>query len=165
MKIVYLGTPQFAVAPLERLLGMSGAEVIAAVTNLDKPVGRKQVLTPPPVKVLAQSRGIPVLQYKSIRKEGVSDIKRLAPDLMVTCAFGQILSKEILDIPRLGVFNIHGSLLPKYRGASPVQSAILNGEKVTGITIMKTDEGIDTGDILLTESVTFPEGASSGELF
>ena len=165
MKIVYLGTPQFAVAPLERLLGMSGAEVIAAVTNLDKPVGRKQVLTPPPVKAFAESRGIPVLQYKSIRKEGVSDIKRLAPDLMVTCAFGQILSKEILDIPRLGVFNIHGSLLPKYRGASPVQSAILNGEKVTGITIMKTDEGIDTGDILLTESVNIPEGATSGELF
>lgn len=161
---MYLGTPQFAVKPLQRLLEI-GADVVAVITNPDKPVGRKHILTPPPVKVLAQSCGIPVYQYKSIRKEGVDDLISLKPDLMITCAFGQILSREILDIPRLGVYNIHGSLLPKYRGASPVQSAILNGEKVTGITVMKTEEGIDTGDMLFSESIDIPDDCTAGELF
>lgn len=165
MRIVYLGTPEFAVAPLKAILSVKGAEVIAVVCNHDKPVGRKQILTPPPVKVFALEKGIEVLQYKKIRSEGVEKLKSLKPDLMITCAFGQILSQEILDIPSLGVINVHASLLPKYRGASPIHYAILNGEKKTGITIMKTDIGIDTGDIIYQEETEIKENETCGELF
>ncbi len=164
MRIVYLGTPDFSVNPLKTIVE-SGENVVAVITNKDKPVGRKQILTPPPVKVYAESKGIKVFQYDSIRKEGVEDLKALKPDLMITCAFGQILSKEILDIPTLYTLNIHASLLPKYRGASPINYAILNGEKVTGITIMKTDEGIDTGDELLKKELVINDGETAGELF
>ena len=164
MRVVYLGTPDFAVKPLERLLTVSGIKIVAVITNEDKPVGRKQILTPPPVKVFAENNGLKVYQYKSIRKEGVDDLKNLAPDLMVTCAFGQILSEEILDIPKHGTFNIHASILPKYRGPSPVQYAILNGEKTTGVTIMRTDIGIDTGDIIYTKTLDINENETSGEL-
>lgn len=164
MRIVYLGTPDFAVNPLKKLLE-NGYNVVAVVCNHDKPVGRKQVLTPPPVKTLALENNIPCYQYDKIRVEGVEDLKALKPDLMVTCAFGQILSQEILDIPRLGVINIHASLLPKYRGASPIHYAILNGESKTGITIMKTDIGIDTGDIIIQEEIDIPENQTMGELF
>ena len=144
MRIIYLGTPDFAVLPLEKIFSIKDCEIIGVVTNKDKPVGRKQILTPPPVKVKALEMGLPVLQYDKIREEGVQDIKDLKPDLMITCAFGQILSQEILGIPRLGVINIHASLLPKYRGASPINYAILNGEKTTGITVMKTDIDISS---------------------
>lgn len=164
MRIVYLGTPDFAVRPLEKLVE-KGYNVVAVVTNRDKPVGRKKIMTPPPVKVFAQNHNIPVYQYDKIRLEGVQDLKALAPDLMVTCAFGQILSQEIIDIPKLGVINIHASLLPKYRGASPIHYAILNGEKTTGITIMKTDIGIDTGDIIYQQSIDIKENETCGELF
>lgn len=159
-----MGTPDFAVQPLKNIVE-SGYNVVAVVTNKDKPVGRKQILTPPPVKVYAQSLGISVLQYDKIRVEGVEDLKKLAPDLIITCAFGQILSQEILDIPKLGVINIHASLLPKYRGASPIHYAILNGEKQTGITIMQTDIGIDTGDILLQKPIYIDDGETCGQLF
>ncbi len=165
MKIVYLGTPLFAVLPLQKLAKTDGADIIAVVCNKDKPVGRKKVLTAPPVKLAAEELGIPVFQYDKIRAEGVDDIKRLAPDLMITCAFGQILSKELLDIPPLGTLNIHGSLLPAYRGASPVQTAILNGETETGITIMRTDVGVDTGDILMAEKLEIGAEETAGELF
>lgn len=165
MKVVFLGTPDFAVLPLKAVCETKGVEVAAVICNKDKPVGRKQVLTAPPVKTFAESRGIPVFQYDKIRSEGVGDLKSLAPDLMITCAFGQILSQEILDIPSRGVINIHASLLPKYRGASPIHYAILNGEKATGITIMKTDIGIDTGDILLQKSIDIGETETCGELF
>jgi methionyl-tRNA formyltransferase len=164
LRIIYLGTPDFAVNPLKKLLE-NGYNVVAVVCNHDKPVGRKQVLTPPPVKTLALENNIPCYQYDKIRVEGVEDLKALKPDLMVTCAFGQILSQEILDIPRLGVINIHASLLPKYRGASPIHYAILNGESKTGITIMKTDIGIDTGDIIMQEEIDIPEKQTMGELF
>ena len=164
MRIIYLGTPDFAVKPLLKLIE-NGYDVVAVVCNHDKPVGRKQVLTPPPVKVVALENNIPCYQYDKIRVEGVEDLKALKPDLMVTCAFGQILSQEILDIPRLGVINIHASLLPKYRGASPIHYAILNGESKTGITIMKTDIGIDTGDIIMQEEIDIPEKQTMGELF
>ncbi len=164
MRIVYLGTPEFSVEPLRALIE-SGENVVAVITNKDKPVGRKQILTPPPVKVYAESKGIKVFQYDSIKKEGVEDLKALKPDLMITCAFGQILSKEILDIPTMYTLNIHASLLPKYRGASPINYAILNGEKVTGITIMKTDEGIDTGNMLLKKELAIKDGETAGELF
>lgn len=164
MKIVYLGTPDFAVAPLAKLVEY-GYEIAAVVTNRDKPVGRKKIMTAPPVKVFAESKGIPVYQYDKIRAEGVADMKSLAPDIMITCAFGQILSQEILDIPKLGVVNIHASLLPKYRGASPIHYAVLNGEKETGITIMKTDIGIDTGDIIMQKSIEIGDDETCGELF
>ena len=163
MKIVYLGTPDFAVLPLKKLIE-NGYQIVGVVTNKDKPVGRKQVLTPPPVKVLAQENNLPIFQYDKIRVEGVEDIKNLNPDLMITCAFGQILSQEILDIPRLGVINIHASLLPKYRGASPIHYAILNGEKQTGVTIMKTDIGVDTGDMISCEKTQIRDDETCGEL-
>lgn len=164
MRIVYLGTPDFAVEPLKRLL-QNGYNIVGVVTNKDKPVGRKQILTPPPVKLCAMEYGLPVFQYDKIRIEGVDDLKSLNPDLMITCAFGQILSQEILDIPKLGVINIHASLLPKYRGASPIHYAILNGEKQTGVTIMKTDAGIDTGDMICWQQTIINENETCGELF
>lgn len=165
LRIVYLGTPDFSVLPLEKIINESGHEVVAVVTNKDKPVGRKQVLTPPPVKVFASKYNIPVYQYDKIKVEGVEDLKKINPDIMITCAFGQILSQEILDIPKFGVINIHASLLPKYRGASPIHYAILNGEKTTGITIMKTDIGVDTGDIIYQKSVDISDNETCGELF
>ena len=165
MKIVFLGTPDFSVAPLKSIIENTSHQVIAVVCNKDKPVGRKKILTAPPVKTFAISKNIPVYQYDKIRVEGVEDIKNLAPDLMITCAFGQILSKEILDIPKYGVINIHASLLPKYRGASPIHYAILNGETKTGISIMKTDVGIDTGDVLLQEELDILPNETCGSLF
>lgn len=164
MRIVYLGTPDFAVLPLKKLIE-SGYNVVAVITNRDKPVGRKQILTPPPVKAIALENNIPCYQYDKIRVEGVEDLRALKPDLMITCAFGQILSQEILDIPKLGVINIHASLLPKYRGASPIHYAILNGETETGVTIMKTDIGIDTGDMIEQEKVQIEKTETMGQLF
>ena len=165
MNIVFMGTPDFAVAPLKALVEQNSDKIVAVICNTDRPVGRKQILTAPPVKEYALSKGIPVLQYDKIRVEGVDDLKNLNPDLIITCAFGQILSKEILDIPKYGVFNIHASILPYYRGASPIHYAILNGEKKTGVTIMKTDEGIDTGDIIIKEELEIGEEETCGELF
>lgn len=165
MRVVYLGTPEFSVAPLKALLEITDIEIVAVVTNKDKPFGRKQILTPPPVKVCALENNISVYQFDKIRVDGVEILKQLNPDLMITCAFGQILSQEILDIPKLGVINIHASLLPKYRGASPIHYAILNGEKETGITIMKTDIGIDTGDIIYAEKIDILDNETTGELF
>lgn len=165
MKIVYMGTPDFAVEPLKALVNSTDYQVIAVVCNHDKPVGRKQILTPPAVKEYAKSVGIPVYQYDKIRNEGVQDLIELNPDVIVTCAFGQILSSEIIDIPKFGVINVHASLLPKYRGASPIHFAILNGEKTTGVTIMKTDVGIDTGDTLLFEQTQIGDEETCGELF
>lgn len=165
MRIVYLGTPDFAVLPLKTIFESGKYNIVGVVSNKDKPVGRKKILTAPPVKQYAQSVKLPIFQYDKIKDEGVQDLIELKPDLMITCAFGQILSQEILDIPRLGVINIHASLLPKYRGASPIHYAILNGEKETGITIMKTDIGIDTGDILLKNSLDILPNETCGELF
>lgn len=164
MRIVFLGTPDFAVKPLENIIE-NGYNVVAAITNPDKPVGRKQTITACPVKETALRHGIPVYQYTKIRNEGVEDLKALKPDLMVTCAFGQILSQEILDIPTIGTINIHASLLPKYRGSSPIQWAIINGEKVTGITIMFTDVGVDTGDIILQDELQIEDTDTAGTLF
>lgn len=165
MRIVYLGTPDFAVLPLKKLIESGEHEIVGVVTNKDKPVGRKQILTAPPVKQFALENGLPIYQYSKIRLEGVEDLKALKPDLIITCAFGQILSQEILDIAKHGVINIHASLLPKYRGASPIHYAILNGEKKTGITIMKTDIGIDTGDMILQEELKILDGETCGSLF
>ena len=162
MRIVYCGSPDFAVKPLEKLVE-KGYDIIAVISNEDKPVGRKQILTPTAVKQRALELGLPVYTYKSIRKQGVQDLKNLAPDIVVTCAFGQILSQELLDIPKM-TLNIHGSILPKYRGAAPIEKAIIDGESVTGITIMRTDAGIDTGDMLFSVETKIGETETAGEL-
>lgn len=162
MKIVFAGTPEFAVAPLKGLID-GGFEVVGVITQADKPQGRKGILTPPPVKSLAAEYGIPVLQPSKIREE-VDFVKGLGGDMLVTCAYGQILTQEILDLFPKGVWNIHAGLLPKYRGASPIQSCILAGEKETGVCIMKTELGLDCGDILLVEKTQIGEGETYGEL-
>lgn len=152
MKIVFFGSPDFSGVVLESLIN-SDNEVVAVVTGEDKKVGRKQILTPSPVKTIAQKNDILVYQFHKIRNEGYEILKSLNADIFITCAYGQIISKQILQCAKFGTINIHFSLLPAYRGASPVQSAFLCGEKVMGVTIMKTDEGIDTGDIICQKSL------------
>lgn len=147
IKIVYAGAPEFSVAPLQALLD-AGHNIIAVITQPDKPVGRKGILTPTPLKKFAEEKGIPVYSFDKIRLH-VFDVRALGGELMVTCAYGQILTEEILQSFPMGVFNIHASLLPRWRGASPIQHAILAGDAKTGITVMKTDVGLDTGDMLL----------------
>ena len=164
MNIIFLGTPDFAVPALKAIIA-SRHKVLAAVTQPDKPVGRKQEITPSPVKIAAENNGIKVLQYNKIRLEGVNDLKALNADIMVTCAYGQILSQEIIDICPKGIINIHASLLPKYRGAAPIQYAVLNGDKETGVTVMQTEAGIDTGDILAVSKTAIGENETAGELF
>ena len=165
MKIIYLGTPEFAVAPLKAIIGSQNHEVVAVVTQPDRPVGRKNIITPPPVKVVALENSIPVFQYEKIRAEGVEDLKSVGADIMITCAYGQILSKEIIDICPHGIINIHASLLPKYRGAAPIQYAVINGEKTTGVTVMQTEVGLDTGDILEAFETPIGESETAGDLF
>lgn len=164
MRVIFLGTPDFAVLPLEAIV-KSHHEVIAVVTQPDRPVGRKAIITPCAVKQYANSVSLNVLSYEKISKEGVEDLKALKPDIMVTCAFGQILSSEVLSIAKYGVINIHASLLPKYRGASPIQQSILNGDEETGITVMQTDVGVDTGDIILQNKLQISKEETAGELF
>ncbi len=151
MRIVFMGTPEYAVPSLEKLIA-SEHRVVGVFTQPDKPAGRGKHLQASPVKLVAQRYGIPVFQPLKIRKDGVEDLRALKPDLCITAAFGQILSKEVLDIPRLGTVNVHASLLPEYRGSSPIPWCIMHGETMTGITTMLTDEGIDTGDILLQKT-------------
>ncbi len=166
MKIVYMGTPDFAVPALERLARNPKHSVAAVFTQPDKPVGRKQVLTPPDVKVCAQKLGIPVFQPASMKTdEAYSQLEQLSPDVIVVAAYGQILPGRVLGLPRFGCVNIHGSLLPKYRGAAPIQQAVLNGDKVTGVTAMLMDEGLDTGDILMTKETEIGINETSAELF
>lgn len=165
MRILFMGTPDIAAESLAALLA-AGHEVCAVFTRPDKPVGRKQVLTAPPVKQLAVERGLPVYQPRTLR-DGSSDelIRALAPDLIVVVAYGCILPPQLLHIARYGCINLHVSLLPKYRGSAPIQWAVLNGDTRTGVTIMQLDEGVDTGDILLTEPVEIDPNITSGELF
>lgn len=164
MNIVFMGTPDFAVKALREIYN-SNHKILAVVTQPDKPVGRKAIITPCCVKVEAQNLNLKTLSYEKISKTGVEDLKALEPDVLVTCAYGQILSKEILDIAKYGVINIHASLLPKYRGSAPIQWAIINGEKQTGVTIMQTALGVDTGDILMQESTDIGEYETAVELF
>ena len=165
MRIVFMGTPDFAVPCLQRILA-DGHEVPAVFTQPDKPVGRHAVLTPPPVKQLAQERGIPVYQPTKMRDGTVAaQLKELAPDCLVVVAYGRILPQAILDVPPKGCINIHGSLLPKYRGAAPIQWSVINGEKITGVTSMFMDAGMDTGDIIDTITTPIGENETAGELF
>lgn len=161
MKIVYAGSPEYAVAPLKALLE-AGENVIAVITQPDKPFGRKRVLTPTPVKSFAKQNGLPVLDCARIGNEA-DKVKALGADLMITCAYGQLLPRAILEAFPQGVYNLHASLLPKFRGASPIQSAILAGEEYTGVTVMKTELEMDTGAILLVKRIPI-DGETCGEL-
>ena len=163
MRIVFLGTPDFGVPSLKALVE-AGHDVAGVFTQPDKPKGRGNKMLPSPVKVCAQALDIPVFQPVKIRVDGVEDLRALAPDLCVTAAFGQILSQEILDIPKIGTVNVHSSLLPKYRGSAPINWAIMEGETVTGVTTMMTDKGLDTGDILLKREVPILPGETAEEL-
>ncbi len=165
MKIVFMGTPDYAVKTLEALIN-AGHTVAAVFAQPDKPVGRKQILTPPPVKVCAQKYGIPVFQPRTLRDgEAEKIIRNIFPDVIAVVAYGKILPTEILTLPRFGCVNGHASLLPKYRGAAPIQWCIVNGEKETGVTAMQMDEGMDTGDILETAVTEIGAEETAGELF
>lgn len=165
MRIIFMGTPDFAVGTLEALV-QAGHEVVLAVTQPDKPQGRKQLLVAPPVKEKALALGIPVFQPKRVREpEAIEMLRSYEPELIVVAAFGQILPKELLDLPPYGCINVHGSLLPKYRGAAPIQWAILNGDAVTGVTIMRMDVGLDTGDMIAKAEVAIAPEDTGGTLF
>ena len=165
MRILFMGTPDIAAASLQALQD-AGHEVCAVFTRRDKPVGRKQILTAPPVKQLAVEHGIPVYQPRTLR-DGSSDdvIKELAPDIIVVVAYGCIIPPQLLHVAQYGCINLHVSLLPKYRGSAPIQWAVLNGDAGTGVSIMQLDEGLDTGDVLLVEPVSIDPEETSGELF
>ncbi|GLI37835.1 methionyl-tRNA formyltransferase [Geobacter hydrogenophilus] len=153
LRIIFMGTPDFACPTLTRLIER-GEDVIAVVTQPDRPKGRGQKLVPPPVKVIAEEHGIPVLQPQKVRApEVITRIRELNPDLIVVVAFGQILPQSLLDIPRHGCINIHASLLPRYRGAAPINWCLINGETETGITTMQMDAGLDTGDMLVKRAI------------
>lgn len=165
MRIVFMGTPDFAVPSLKGLLE-KGYEVAAVVTQPDRPKGRKRELTPPPVKAFALERGLPVLQPERMRAPGaVAAVAEYAPDLIVTAAYGQILPKAVLELPRLGCVNVHGSLLPRYRGGAPIQRSIIDGESVTGVTLMYMAEGLDTGDMIARVEVPITDEDTSGTMF
>lgn len=163
MKIVFFGTPEFAQIILNQLLVTAAFKVPTIVTAPDQPIGRQQTLTPPPVKVLAQKRNISVLQPKTLDAALAAELKKIKPDIILVAAYGKIIPQNILDIPTHGCLNVHPSLLPQYRGASPIQSALLNGDQETGVTLMLMDEQLDHGPILaehktqLTEHEKFKE--------
>lgn len=163
-KIVFMGTPDFAVPVLKQLIS-DGYEVVAVVTQPDRPVGRKKILTPPSVKVAAEQHGIPVLQPEKLRdSEELEQIIKLEPDLIVTAAYGQILPKKLLDAPKYGCINVHASLLPELRGGAPIHYAILQGKEKTGVTIMYMVEKLDAGDILTQVEVPISETDTVGTL-
>ena len=166
IKVVFLGTPKIACKALEELNKKEDIEILCVVTQPDKPAGRGHQLTLPPVKVVAQENNIEVFQPVSIRKdlELISKLKQLEPDFFITIAFGQILSQEVLDIPKIGTINLHASLLPKYRGANPIARAISNGETETGVSTMLTSIGVDEGDVVLTEKIQIPQDMTTLDL-
>ncbi len=165
MNIIFMGTPDFAVPTLEALCN-SKHTVLAVFTQPDKPTGRKQILTPPDVKVCAEKYNIPVYQPTTLKDDNTfKQIKDINPDVIVVVAYGKILPENILNLPPYGCINVHGSLLPKYRGAAPIQQAVLNGDKVTGVTTMNMGQGIDTGNILLTSEIEIGENETSAQLF
>lgn len=163
MRILFIGTGDIGVPSLERLLRSGKHEIIAVVTQPDKPVGRRQVLTPPRIKVTAEAAGVPVMQPERIR-HAAGELAALKPDVAVVIAYGQILPRAVLDVPAHGCINVHTSLLPLHRGAAPVQAAIRAGDAETGVTIMFMDEGLDTGDILLTSRIPIAPEETGGSL-
>jgi methionyl-tRNA formyltransferase len=164
-RIIFMGTPDFAVPSLKALLD-NGENVVCVITQPDRPKGRGRKLAPPPVKELAVQNGLPVMQPATIKEEGFLDkIKEFKPDLIVLTAYGRILPGSLIHLPPHGTINVHASLLPKYRGAAPIQWALINGETETGVTIMQMDEGLDTGDILLVEKLLISPDDTAGSLF
>jgi len=164
IRTVFMGTPEFALATLEGLLDF-GLNIVGVYTQPDRPSGRGNKLTPPPVKVLAESRGLAVFQPLKLRApEVVAGLQALAPDLIVVVAYGQILPKSVLDIPRYGCINVHASLLPAYRGAAPINKAIIDGQTETGITTMLMDVGLDTGDMLVKKALSIGPCETAGQL-
>lgn len=164
MRVVFMGTPEFAVPSLKALLD-AGYAVVGVFTQPDRPVGRGHKLAACPVKKLAVERGVPVYQFERLRnEEGLACLRALAPDIVVTAAFGQILSQALLDVPKMGTVNVHASLLPAYRGAAPINWCILNGETKTGVTTMLTDAGVDTGAMLLRRETDIGETETAAEL-
>jgi len=164
LKIVYMGTPDFAVPPL-RALQESSHRVVAAVTQPDRPKGRGRKLAPPPVKETATAFGIPIIQPETVRRDEFHQrMRQLAPDLFVVVAFGQILPPSLLEIPAMGAVNVHASLLPRHRGAAPIQWAIIEGDAETGVTTMMMDKGMDTGDILLMEKTPIAAEETAADL-
>ena len=165
MKIIFMGTPDFSVGTFEALIE-AGHEIVLAVTQPDKPKGRGGKMQYSPVKETALKYGIPVFQPKKVRQaECIEELRRYGADIMVVIAFGQILPKEILEMTPYGCVNVHASLLPKYRGAAPIQRAVINGEDVSGVTTMQMDEGLDTGDMILKKEVVLDEKETGGSLF
>lgn len=166
MKIVFMGTPDFAEKSLETVYN-AGHEILAVVTNPDRPKGRGMKMVASPVKEFAVSKNLKIYQPEKVRKnvEFIEEIKKLEPDVICVVAYGKILPKEILEIPKLGCINVHGSLLPKYRGSAPIQWAVINGEKVTGVTTMYMDVGMDTGDMILKEETEIAPDETTGELW
>lgn len=163
-KVVFMGSPDFAVPCLRALAEI--AEIVGVVTQPDKPAGRGLTLTPPPVKAAALALGYPVIQPPSLKEEAVyQQLADWAPDVIVVVAFGQLLRKNVLELPKFGCVNVHASLLPAYRGAAPIQAAILNGETRTGVTIMKMDVGLDTGPILSKAEIEIADDETGGSLF
>ena len=164
MKVVFMGTPDFSVPTLEKIIE-AGHEVVGVVTQPDKAKGRGKKVLFPPVKEKALEHGLTVYQPRRAREpEFIGQMRALEPDVMVVVAFGQILPKELLDIPKYGCINVHASLLPKYRGAAPIQWAVIRGEKISGVTTMQMDVGLDTGDMLLKAEVPLAEDETGGSL-
>ena len=164
MKVIFMGTPDFAVNTLEKIIE-AGHEVMLVVTQPDKPKGRGNTMQFPPVKECAVSHGLEVFQPVKIREDAsVEYLKKFAPDIIIVAAFGQILPKSILDLPKYGCINVHASLLPKYRGAAPIQWAVINGDKVSGVTTMQMNEGLDTGDMIMKTEVPLSEDQTGGSL-
>ena len=165
MKILYMGTPDFAVLPLEKLI-KDGHEIVGVVTREDKPKGRGMKVSMTPVKEFALTQGLRVFQPQSLKDEAIMPLLcELTPDLIVVVAYGKLLPRYILDFPKYGCINLHGSLLPKYRGSAPIQHAVLNGDKITGVTTMLMNEGMDTGDILLKKELVIEENDTSESVF
>lgn len=165
MRILFMGTPNFAVPSLRMLLAEE-YEVAGVVTQPDRPKGRKRELAPPPVKSFAVEHGLPVLQPEKLRApDAVAEVAALRPDLIVTAAYGQILPPSVLQLPRLGCINVHGSLLPRYRGGAPIQRCLIEGEQVTGVTLMYMAEGLDTGDMIARAEVRIEDEDTAGTLF
>lgn len=165
MRIVFMGTPDFAVPSLQALID-AGHDVCAVYTQPDKPQGRKQILTAPPVKTLALEHDIPVFQPNTLKNEDEQTrLRELAPEVIIVVAYGKLLPKAVLDIPPHGCINVHGSLLPRWRGAAPIQWAVIAGDEMAGVTTMQMAEGLDTGDMLLTYETKVGEKETAGELF
>ena len=166
MRIVFMGTPDFAVGTLQALVESGKHEIAAVVTQPDRPKGRGQKMLMTPVKEYALSQGLPVYQPAKVKTpEVIAQLRELRPEIIVVAAFGQLLNQELLALPPLGCVNVHASLLPKYRGSAPVQWSVLNGDAETGVSIMQMDEGLDTGDVLYCKKIAIDPEETSGELF